>query len=410
MKCGLVVLLAAALALSGCGREERFAPGDTYRRISRPEVWRALPYGQAETLGFEPGDLLIVYNREPVRSNDAVVAAQARASGAPSRIPVTVLRDGREVEFEVEPGPVGVMPVAARHPSGLAVALEDILRALGMFADYDWLAALTGESFTLAAAAGECRAWWSGGAAGSYLDDIALMAGFELTRVYSLADGGNGRAAVRAALDAGRHVLVRGGWPGHRGGFWGVAVRHDPELDAVFGYTLDSAEEMPLAGGLAEAYVIEAGPGWDDADEVLALVLNQALELGYAREGDGWETGLAAYDLLITSLDTVPFCPVCGEGESPVCFGRLVWSMVAHKESAIRFLTAMREAAPDQAALIDEIVGDLQAQVGKLEGIARSGARIGRLEDQRRIARVIAEIQVIENDLLGLYEQLLVAL
>ena len=388
----------------------RSKPGDSYRELARPEVWKLVPHQQAELLGLEPGDLLLRYGGEPVLTNADVVAAQERAASRGQPVIITVLRDGRELEFEVEPGPIGVLPVSMHRPSSLAAALADIMRSLGLFAEYDWLAALTGESFTLAAADEECRAWWPAGTAGLYLDDLALMTGLDLHPVYLIEEGGDALAAVRGALEAGHPVLVRGGWPMPRAGFWGVATGFDPEQGErglLFGFTLDSAEEQPLAGGVVEAYVVRPGMGWDDLDEVLALVLTQALELGLSRIDFGWRTGLQAYDELITGLDTVPFCPVCGPEESPVCFERLVWAMVAHKESAVRFLEAMREVVPEEAALIDEIVGDLRAQVGKLEGIGRSGARIGVLEDQRRIAMALAEVQVIENDLLGLYEQLL---
>jgi len=405
-----VAALALLLTIVACGRGPApTAPGDFYRELARPEVWKPVPHQQAELLGLEPGDLLLSYNGEPVLTNADVVTAQERATRGQSVI-ITVLRDGRELSFEVEPGPIGVLPVAMRRPSSLAAALTDIMRSLGLFADYDWLAALTGESFTLAAADEECRAWWPSGTAGLYLDDLALMTGLDLHPVYLLEEGGDALAAVRDALEAGYPVLVRGGWPMPRAGFWGVATRFDPEegeRGLLFGYTLDSAEEQPLTGGIVEAYVVRPGMGWDDLDDVLALVLTQALELGLGRTDFGWRTGLQAYDELITGLDTVPFCPVCGPEESPVCFERLAWSMVAHKESAVRFLEAMREVVPEEAVLVDEIVGDLRAQIGKLDGILRSNTRIGLLEDQRRIAMALAEVQVIENDLLGLYEQLL---
>ncbi|MFO7639619.1 MAG: hypothetical protein R6X14_10070 [bacterium] len=407
--------LAVLLTLVACDTlTERYAPGTVYRQLARPEIWQLLPGGQAEQLGLLPGDLLLSYNLEPVASNADVVAAQGRAVLAAGPVKLVVLRGGRELRFETAPGPLGALPVASRHPSGLAVALEESMRRLRLFADHDWLAALTGESFSFAAAAGECRAWWPGGEVGSYLEDAAMMAGLELDQVYSLAAGGDAFAIIRMALEGDRPVLVLGGWPGHRASFWGVATRFDPEQGEqglLFGHTLDSADELPLTGLVAEVYLVDdAGNGWDDLDEVLALVLTQALELGLARNEDGWQTGLQAYDQLIVALDTVPFCPVCGPEESPVCFDRLLWAMVAHKQSAMRFLDAMREVVPEHTALVDEIGGDMQAQVARLEGIVRSRVRVGELEDQRRIAQAIAEVQLIENDLLGLYEQLLARL
>lgn len=406
-----VAVLVVVLAAVSCERVPGGSrPGEVYRRIARPEVWHVLPSGQAERLGLEPGDLILSYNSEPVAGNADIIAAQERAAGAVDSIPIIVLRAGRELEFRVAPGTMGVLPVASRYPSSLAIALEDIMGGLGLFADYDWLAALTGESFALAANEDGCRAWWPGEASGSYLEDVALMAGLELLPILPPDREEDMGTAIRNALDQGRAVLVRGGWPGYRADFWGRATRFDPELGemgVLLGHTLDSAEELPLAGPVAEAYIVEPGIGWDDLGEVLALVLTQALELGLARTEYGPVTGLQAWDRLIIALDTVPFCPGCGLAESPVCFERLLWALIAHKESAIRMLGEMSTIAPDQAGLFDEITGDLQAQVGKLEGIARSGARIGELESQRRIARALAEVQLIENDLLGLYEELL---
>jgi hypothetical protein len=329
--------------------------------------------------------------------------------GSTEDISVVVQRGPGEVEFSVRPGPLGGMPVALKYPSTLSLALEDIMGHLGHFADYDWLAALTGESFSLSAHDAVCRAWWPGGLAGAYLEDVALMTGVKLEKVYGPEMSERPTEAIRDALAHDHPVLVFGGWPEHRISYWGVAA-HDDDDGRIRGYTADAAGELPLAGPVAEAYALSEDRPWEEPDELLALVLTQALELGQARTETGWKSGIQAYDLLITSLDSVPFCPVCGEEESQSCFDRLLWALVAHKESANRFLVQMREAIPDQAELIDEIVGDNRAIVGKLEGISRSGTRVGNTDDQRKIQRVLLEVQIIENDLIGLYENLLASL
>ena len=106
------------------------------------------------------------------------------------------------------------------------------------------------------------------------------------------------------------------------------------------------------------------------------------------------------------SLDTLPFCPVCPDS-GKACFDRLIWALLANKESANSFLQDMREALPDQTELIDEVVAKNSAIIGKLNGIIQSGVRIGTRESQQKLARVVNEIQLTETDLLGLYESII---
>ncbi len=67
----------------------------------------------------------------------------------------------------------------------------------------------------------------------------------------------------------------------------------------------------------------------------------------------------------------------------------------------------MREALPDQADLIDEAIAENAAIIGKLNGIIQSGVKIGTRESQQKLARVVVEIQALEIDLLGLYEEII---
>ena len=67
----------------------------------------------------------------------------------------------------------------------------------------------------------------------------------------------------------------------------------------------------------------------------------------------------------------------------------------------------MREALPDQTALLDEIIAQNSAIIGKLNGIIQSGVTIGTVERQQKLARSVNEIQLAETSLLSLYEELI---
>ena len=406
----LLVTALTGLLLAACEPATNGSRlGEAFVRAGRPEVWKLLPRGQAERVGLKPGDVLMTYNHLPVETNDDVRKAQAEALAADSVVDITVLRDDHELSFKVRPGPLGAMPVSGRYPSSLALTLEDILRHFGRFADYDWLAAVTGESFTFTANDSECAAWWPGGLAGDYLEDACRAAGLAARQVFDAADSTDPMPIVKGELSRGRVVLVQGGWPEHRYSFWGIATRYDSA--GVYGYTLDASAELPLSGTVYEAYVVRpSGSGWVEPEELLRQSVQQALELDQERVSGGWKSGLDAYDEIIVLLDTVPFCPTCDSTESRACFDRLVWAMVAHKESNVRFLEAMRLALPDQTGVLDDIISAERTIAGKLEGMVRSGVRVGKREDQHKLARVFADIQLIESDLVVQYEALLAAL
>lgn len=445
----LLSIVSCLFLVSGCRPEPEVELGETYEVAARPEIWQVLPRSQAERVGLLPYDLLLSYNEEPVYSNDDVRLAQGRALTKES-VTIAVLRGDDEIEFSVQPGPLGAMPVAAKYPSSLALALEDIMNYLGLVADYDRLSALTGESFTFSAREDECRAWWPGGKSGVYLEDVADLAGLTIRPVLGSEDEEQGvgdgeleigTSAIAAELRANRVVLVQGGWPGHRVDFWGIAVRYSQEDSTVYGYSLDAAAELPLTGSVAGAYVVEALGSWADPADLLANVLRQALELSQAHSGleigaepsDGtraerdsgiatsegdvdrsespkWKSGIEAYDLLVKSLYEIPFCPTCGAEGSQACFDRLIWASIANKESANRFLEEMKQACPEYSDGIMDIVDANRVIISRLEGIVRSGAQLGEIEDQRKLARVIIDIELVENDLIGLYEELLAGL
>jgi hypothetical protein len=413
----VTLALAALVAVVACRKEETGAAlGTTYAQIARPAIWRVLPRTQAESLGLAPGDVIVSYGDEPVKTTEELVRLQFKSVGSQEKIAMTVLRGDAEAKFEVDPGVLGVLPEAERYPGGLAVALNDLLGYYGVTADYDWLAALTGESFAFTARGEGCRGVWPNGLSGNYLEGLTKYYGLTFHPVFAgKADsshpaGGQDQpamTAIRDKLDRGKPVLVYGAWPASSGTGWGIATRFNPEDSAVYGYSLGSAGEVRLGGPVGTAYeVTHRATAEPDPAEMLTTVLTQALELGQAYADTGWQSGIAAYDLWIRALDTVPFCPVCPDSGRG-CFDRLIWTLLANKESANRFLHDMREALPDQTALIDEAIAKNEAIIGRLNGIIQSGVKIGNRDSQQKLARMVNEIQLQETDLLSLYQDII---
>jgi hypothetical protein len=410
----ITLALVALVAVVACRKEETGAAlGTTYAQIARPAIWRVLPRTQAESIGLEPGDVIVSYSEEPVKTTEELVQLQFKSVGSQSKIPMTVLRGDVEVKLAATPGVLGVLPEAERYTGGLAVALKDILGYYGVTADYDWLAALTGESFAFTARREGCRGLWPNGVSGNYLEGLTRYYGLTFRTVFAgtVDSAGDAQqqamAAIRDKLGRGRPVLVFGAWPASNGFGWGVAARYNPGDSAVYGYSLGSTGEVRLSGPIAEAYeVTYRATEEPDPAEMLTSVLTQALELGQAYADTGWQSGVAAYDLWIRALDTVPFCPVCPDSGKG-CFDRLIWTLLANKESANRFLQDMRQALPDQTAVIDEAIARNESAIGKLNGIIQSGVKIGTRESQQKLARMVNEIQLQETDLLGLYDELI---
>ncbi len=413
----VTLVLAALVAVVACRKEDAGSPlGTTYATIARPAVWRVVPRTQAETLGLEPGDLIVAYGAEPVKTTEELVQLQFRLAGSQDPIPLTVLRGDAELKLDANPGMLGVLPVAERYPGGLAVAVKDMLDHYGVTADYDWLAALTGESFAFAARSDGCRGAWPNGLAGAYIEGLTQYYGLTFRSLFN-ADAAAARpadklqqealTAIRDRLSRGKPLLVSGTWAGCNGRTWGIATRWSPDDSLVHGYMPGSAGEVALNGLFDEAYEVGHRPsaGTDPAD-LLTTVLTQALELGQAYADTGWQTGIVAYDLWIRSLDSVPFCPVCPDS-GRACFDRLVWTLLANKESANRFLQDMREALPDQAELLEQVIAQNSTVIAKLTGIVQSGIVPGTMQSQQKLARAVNEVQLIEAELIRAYEGLI---
>ena len=418
MKIRLAAIAAVLLmALPGCHRAETGTEiGAVYARIARPAVWRVLARSQADSLGLLPGDLIVSYNGEPIQSVDDLVHLQTQATGAGRPVPLTVLREDKEVELVAGPGQLGILPDAARYTSSLAIALEDILSHQGSIADYAWLAAATGEAFTFTAEPGACAMGWSGAFADEYLESLKPLFGLSFDPVYgadpvtdTLLDQPQPAAVakVRSELGRGRTVLLLADWPDGRINQWGIAVRYDDADSALYGYTIGSAAPVPITGFIDQVFDVRYSPVAEvDPGDLLGTVLDHALELGQAYNDSGPQSGIAAYDVWMAALDSVPFCATCG-GSSQACFDGVVWSLVANKQTADEFLADVRDALPDQVDLIDQIRSDNGVILARLDGIINSRMPVGTVENQNKLARAVGEIQVVETDLLQLYEELL---
>lgn len=404
-----------ALLFFGCRRAEPGTPiGTTYERIARPAVWRVLPRTQAESLGILPGDLILAYAGVPIKSVSELWQAQAQAETATSKVEITLLRDGQEVRIAARGGGLGLLLDEDRYPSSLAIALEDVLANHGAIAEYDWIAAALGESFTFTAIAGECPLQWPGAITDEYLESLQSVFGLSFKTVYlappedTLAATETAAvAAVRKELEHGATVLVLGEWADDPISRWGIVTRFDGTDSLLYGFTTGAASEVPVTGLIDEVLTVGYVPtGEVDPAALLGLVLVHAIELGQAYEPGDWQSGIAAYDVWLAALDSVPFCPVCGD-QSQVCFDALVWNLIANRESANRFLADMKEALPEHADLIDEIRTRQNGIIARLEGIARSGTTVGTIANQQKLGRVVGEIQQAEIDLQLLYQELL---
>lgn len=413
-----VLGLAALLLVAGCGPSEEGTPlGTTYARVARPAVWRVLPRTQADSLGLEPGDVIVSYNNVLVETNDDLQRVQGALTESTGAVPVTLLRGDEEIRLDVLPGQLGILPDAARYSASLAVAIEDILGYFGVEAEYDWLAGLTAESFAFTANIEECPSWWPNGLAGEYLDNIEDLYGLSFRTIYAYGIGDSAAVAdttqaelhelLRAGLGRDRVILVRGGWPEGVEAYWGVLTRYEEDDSLFYGYTLGLADEQPLTGEVIEAYEVKRTDAVEpEPEELLQAVLVQALEMGQAYSDSGWQSGLAAYDVWIAALDSVPFCPDCWPDDQG-CFDRLVTTLLSNKESVNRLLSDMRDALPDEGELLNEAISANTSIISKLDGITLSGVTVGTPERQQKLARVVAEIQLTESQLLLLYEELI---
>lgn len=407
----LTLLLAGWLLVSaGCRTTPRTAPlGSTYRALDKPEVWKVPAQTIAQLANLKPGDVILSYDENPIPDLNALQEAETRARDKTGTIKLIVMRDEQELVLEAKAGELKFIPGTMRYFASLAKALEDIMAYFGQPGYYDWLAGLTGESFSINVLDEDCSSWGYNGKAVSSFEDIENIAGIDFKPLWQSTGEttDNPLMTLQDALTRGDAVLVWGGWSGNPY-LWGVASRFSPSDSTIYGYSLGSGKEQPLTLGKAQAiYEVKCRKNViPDPARLLITVLDRALEQGLASTDSGWHSGLEAYDIIVKKLSQFPMCPE-GPDVATDHFYRFVWSLISNKESANKLLADIKVALPEKASLLDEAMARNRAILGKLDGVAATRLPLNSLENQEKLARVMVEIQSIENDLLGLYEEII---
>ncbi|MGQ9678391.1 MAG: hypothetical protein ACUVUD_03825 [bacterium] len=399
------------LLAAGCRTTPRAEPlGTTYRAMDKPEVWKVPAKTTAQFVNLKPGDIIISYDESPISDLNALREAEARAVDKTGTIKLVVMRDEQELILEAKPGELGFIPSAMRYTASLAKALEEIMAYFGQHGYYDWLAGLTGETFSINVLEEDCSSWGYNGKAANSLEEIENLTGLSFKPLWQATaeTTGNPLPIFKNNLNQNDALLlVWGGWSGNPY-LWGVASRFNPSDSTIYGYSLGNGNEQPLMLEKINAiYQVKCrNEVIPDPVELLTTVLDRALEEGLAASESGWHSGLEAYDIIVKKLNRFP---MCAEGPEVATghFYRLVWSLISNKESANQLLADIKVALPEKSSLIDEVMARNRSIIGKLEGIAATHLPFNSLENQQKLARVMVEIQSIENDLLGLYEEII---
>lgn len=413
----IIMISACSLIIGACRRTDSRRPvTEVYDRLDRPEVFLVPPSSRAQNAGLMRGDVIIEYNGSPVSTYRELLTAESASAGEP--VQVVVLRNDHEATVLAEPGPLEFVPYHFRYSGSLALALEALLTSFGKPLPYSWLAALTGESFSISGRSGDWGSWWPGEGNPDKLDEIGELVGIEVSRlpVNSGLDSQSQAeeavdpviSAVQRELRLGQSLLARARWGNGQRAHWGIISGKGDSGSTIQAYSIGSAAPQPLTGEILEVYLVRPRAASEpEPDMVLATALDHALEMGLAlADGEGsWRSGLDAYDALIAALDTAPPAESLKIREEQ--FRRLIWALIGSKQTAGTFLEEMSEALADETELLDEAISAHRTMVGKLEGLFQAGIRLASSEDRRRIQLVLNEIQLMENDLLGFYEEII---
>lgn len=412
-----LILFFGYLLPAGCRRAPTGRPvGEIYERLDRPEVFLVPPTSRAQTAGIISGDIILEYNGSPVQTYHELQALETVSAG--TSVQVVVLRNDHEQILVAEPGPLGFVPNHFRYCGSLALALEAILASFGRTMPYSWLAALTGESFSISGRTGDWGSWWPGGGNTNYLEEIAEVVGIRAFRMF-VNNGSDSLQRLQLTVDSALPlirqglrsdgaVLARARWGKNPGTSWGVLATVDDSNPAIQAYSIGSASPQPLTGEILEIYTVQPKTVSEpEPAVVLATALEHALELSLslAEVDTGWRSGLDAYDALIAGLDTAPAPEVLSTRQEQ--FHRLVWALIGCKQTASVFLEEMREALVDETELLDEAISAHRTILSKLEGLLQAGISLASSADRQRIQVALNEIQLVENDLLGFYEEII---
>jgi serine protease Do len=112
------------------GKVSRGSIGIYFQRDQRPELLKAYgvnsggvfvtevnPGGPAERAGIKPEDVIIAFNNKPIKDGDELMTSVANTPVG-SKVPVTLLRDGKKMEVNLEVGDRAKMLAANENGGG----------------------------------------------------------------------------------------------------------------------------------------------------------------------------------------------------------------------------------------------------------------------------------------------------
>jgi len=257
----------------------------------------------------------------------------------------------------------GYTPAVERE--GRQESLVLALQALSRFhaeaparpaAGYDLISALSGIMFMTASSYSQpCPAWWILGSRATYLEFACAAVGLKVEAIAPRseeldAEGQQAHFAkemlpgIEAEIEAGRPVLVKGGFPSFGWGLWGVVTR--TEGGKLFGHTCwfqykeqPVGEEFPVQ----TAYAVQVR---DRSKRIpIREILQHAADL-YQNEGEtGWTTGPGAYE---NWIDHVGAWTPCSEAcvDLPNCNRQMAGFVRDARSTAARFLDFLNEEVP----------------------------------------------------------------
>jgi hypothetical protein len=298
---------------------------------------------------------------------------------------------------------------------GLVLALQALSRfhaeaPARPAAGYELISGLTGIMFMTATSFSQpCPAWWILGSRDTYLSFATHAIGL---RVESLGtppeelDSEGQMAffretlvpAIRTEIEAGRPVLVNGGFPGFGWGLWGVATRL--EEDKVFGHTCwFQYNEQPVG----EEFPVMAAYAVHTRDRTKRIpirdILQHAADL-YDNKGEtGWTTGPGAYEHWMDHLER--WTP-CSEScvDLPNCHRQMALFVRDARRTAARFLDFLNEELPTVLRrFIPDIVQGNHDVARLLNDLATSedpATLLGDEEGRKKCKAALAEAMKIE--------------
>ena len=287
-------------------------------------------------------------------------------------------------------------------------------------AGYDLIAALTGISFMTATSFSQpCPAWWILGSRAVHLDFAANAIGLNLTclnkQPADLDFDGMQKFSreeilpkIIREIEAGRPVLVNGGFPSFGWGLWGVATR--TEKEKIFGHTCwFQYEEQPMG----EEYPALAAYSIETRDRSKRIpirdILRNASSL-YRNQGEaGWTTGPRAYELWSDQVGQEFPCSEHGD-EFPGCYRQMSSFVRDARMTGARFLDFLNEELPPPLRrFLPGIVDDNRAIARLLKGVATAedpSQILSTKGDRKKYQKVLDEVRSLEESLEKRYEEL----